>query len=122
MELYDEEAKKHGVRVLVKPVGDAPVETWVDGTLESYQAIVNGYCERIVLTPGAATGIDLVIDEEGLLKSVEFNFVSNHGVIMGNCFFVRYDAHGNWVSLTDGDVAALRVGFNGLEYAEEALS
>ena len=99
------------VRILEVKQDKRVVDRKIDGNLRSYQEIVGGYVERIVLTGDAFTpGIDLVINEEGLLQDlpnticIQMQGQKEPQPIAGPCFFIRHDEEGDWVSLTYEDI------------------
>ena len=74
--------------------------------LASMQALVGGYVQTVPLSPG----VDLWINEEGLLKGLPANrlITDDEGCewpIVGDCFVAASSEEGETVSLTDEQAA-----------------
>jgi len=86
--------------ILLK-VGKEPVIVKIEDTLSAKQALVGGYIECVQLS----SRVDLVVDEEGRLKSKEPNihFADPHRLsIVGDCFIIGVNPKiGKFVSLTE---------------------
>lgn len=90
-------AKKGTVKVVVCRTGQRPVEELIDGSLESWQAIVGGYVQMIHL----GGGISVACNEDGMM----LNLPQNACGLLGDFFFTRTDPRtGDSVSLTEQDV------------------
>lgn len=92
-------SKENKIKVVIAEVGkEARIET-IPNTLEELQKHVNGWIECVRV----AEGVDIVINEEGLLREdCEANFRIPGNVIMGTAVFVGVDAsQGEFKSLTD---------------------
>ena len=87
--------------VTVRQNQPAKVEE-IDGSLESMQAIVGGYVEAVHVH--ALRGVDLFCNEDG----IELELPGNGCGIRGSYFFVRHNAEGNPVSLTNADIARIK--------------
>lgn len=113
-------------RVIRIPVEGEPYEDDVDLTYPAITKIVDGgYFERVVVNPDAAhmlnvtqQDIDLIVDEEGLVKHLPLNFVASpfyasslrRGVICGPATLVgrtfNADGEDDWTDVPDGITAA----------------
>lgn len=105
------------VKIMQVNVGEAPKFVEVEGGLENYQAIVDGWLEVLRLP----YGIDLWVNEEGLLLDLPTNFtIARLGEntirpvqsIAGNVFFASSDDEGNTVSLSEYQQYLLEVMFD----------
>jgi hypothetical protein len=91
------------IKILVVPVGKKPVVREIATGLAAMQTIVGGYIQMVPI----AKGIDLVCDEEGLMKGYPFNRAENlvnGGCIVGNFFITRTNASGGAQSLSPKDI------------------
>lgn len=57
------------IKVIVKRVGEDPVEEEVENRLGALQDLVGGYLEAVTI----ATDMCVLVDEEGLLKGRKYN-------------------------------------------------
>lgn len=89
--------------VLVKP-GQEPIETEIDDSLAGMQAAVGGYIETVSLLGGAV----LVCNEEGKLQGLQANRRLGHDVICGDFFVTASNDEGDFVSLSDEQVASAK--------------
>jgi len=89
------------IRVLVLPVGKPPEVREIDNGLEAMQAIVGGYIETVSLDGSVAA----VVNEDGPRLHLPNNRIVGHSVVVGQVFVVRFNDEGEFVSLTDEDVA-----------------
>ena len=84
--------------ILIKRVGQEPVvESREEITLEVMKEIVGGHIELLKL-PG---GVDLWLNEEGLLIGLEPNLLVNGHLIVGDVFFSGSTPDGDTVGLTE---------------------
>lgn len=95
------------LRIVVKKPNEAPAVAHIPPGLEGSQAVVGGLIDVVRLAPG----LDLVINDEGLLHGLEPNFsvLGDFGsfAIVGAVFFVGVDPQGDFVSLTDEQIEAV---------------
>jgi hypothetical protein len=97
------------IKVLVCRTGQHPTTEEIGTTLEAMQkAVGGGYIQMVPIMPY----VDLVCDEEGLLKDLPYNrSVGSEKMgwhhIRGDFFFCRHDDEGEAVSLTDEDLDKL---------------
>lgn len=95
------------LRVVVKSPGEAAREASIPDTLQGAQAAVAGLIDVIRV----ADGLDVVINDEGLLHRMPHNFtiVGDFGPvpIVGPAFFVAVAADGDFQSLSDEQVATI---------------
>jgi len=103
-------------KVIALRVGCEPVVEILDAgkpaiTLESMQAITDGYIERICLAgqPVMGDSIDLWINEEGRIQNLRPNRLirspfNGEVVIHGDCFIAAGDPEGDTIGLTDEQV------------------
>ena len=92
------------MKILVKePYKEARVVEVVD-KLENLQEIVGGYIE--VVEHPTVKRVDIVCDEEGMLKGKEGNFYlpEYQDCIKGTCFMTSYDDEGEFIGLTDEQI------------------
>ena len=90
--------------VIKKPFQQAECVT-IENTLETFQKIVDGYIE-IVHMP-FDTDLLAVVNEEGLLRRLDFNFYIGNEIVAGNVVFVRSDGE-EFTSLTDSDIKKIK--------------
>jgi hypothetical protein len=99
--------KTASIRIIVKKPNEAPTIEHIARGLEGAQAVVGGLIDVVRLAPG----LDLVINDEGLIRSLEPNFsvLGAFGAlpIVGAVFFVGVDADGDFVGLTDEQIAVV---------------
>lgn len=85
------------IRAIVKNPGEAPVEKNIDGGLETLQRMVGGYIECV----SVGKGVDLFVNEEGLLIDLPFNKnVRGHNLV-GTIVAISCDEEGNSIGLSD---------------------
>ncbi|EJR09172.1 DUF3846 domain-containing protein [Bacillus cereus] len=86
----------------------------VENKLEVFQKIVDGYIERVGITPK----IDLWCNDEGLFREdLKLNVLILHkgeafAYIKGNVYFASYDDEGNTISLSDEQIQELQKKMN----------
>ncbi len=95
------------IRIIVKKPNEPPAVVYIPPGLEGSQAVVGGLIDVVRLAPG----LDLVINDEGLLHGLEPNFSVLGGfgalAIVGAVFFVGVDEEGDFVGLTDEQIGAV---------------
>ena len=95
------------LRVVIKRPGEPAQNASVLSTLEAAQAVVEGFIDVVRV----ADGVDLVVNDEGLLQRLAHNFivVGDCGPIpiVGPAFFVAVDDAGDFRSLSDDQVAVI---------------
>jgi Domain of unknown function (DUF3846) len=94
------------VRVMAFRVGHAPVVLVVPNTLDTFQALVQGYVEDIRLSGG----LSLWCNEDGLRLHLPPNPAASelaHRGIVGDTVVVRNDGRGELCDLTDADLMLL---------------
>lgn len=96
------------IKVLVYPVGKAPLAKKIDGSLESMQEIVGGSIQYVHL--GSITEIEELNDyvmycnEEGKLLGLPLNLIAPADFVVGDFFITKLDDDGESVSLTNDDI------------------
>ena len=75
----------------------------IDGSLESMQDVVGGYIEIVPWVKGLV----LVVNEEGKLLGLDYNFTFGNDIIVGTAFFAREDGE-DLTDLTDNDIDLLK--------------
>lgn len=104
--------KEENIKVLVKKVGQDPVEKTIKNDLEPLQEIVGGNIECV----GLGNNIALVLNEEGKLINLKPNFMLGVETIVGDCLFVKTDfSTGEFVSLDDKEIKQIKESFKKLE-------
>lgn len=102
------------VRVVHVRVGQQPVVLTVDGSLEAYQNLVGGYIEEIgwhmddPMNP-LLGGVSIIVNDdlpEPRPDGLDYNIQVRPDWVpfRGDVFFVRFNAAGDYVSLTDNDL------------------
>lgn len=81
---------------------DTIIQCRIDGSLESMQAIVDGYIEIVTL----GKTLRMIVNEEGLLRDLKVNYLASmlYGhEIRGDVFCCSYDGKENLVDLSTED-------------------
>lgn len=81
---------------------DTIIQRRIDGSLESMQAIVDGYIEIVTL----GKTLRMIVNEEGLLRDLKVNYLASmlYGhEIRGDVFCCSYDGKENLVDLSTED-------------------
>lgn len=111
------------IRILVKNVGEKLEERTIDGELNTMQKIVGGILDVV----GLPEGIDMWVDDEGLLKGSKVNLilidsVSNNPLqyIVGNVFFASSDDEDETIGLSDEQVKWLKGNVIDIGYNEKS--
>lgn len=93
------------IRVFIKePKKKAEVKE-IENTLSSLQKIVDGYIEVV---PFTNDGTHLIINEEGKLTGLPYNFPYYDDFIVGTAIFTKSDDEGEFSGLTDEDINGLQ--------------
>jgi Domain of unknown function (DUF3846) len=95
------------MKVVVKEVNKPMEVKEIENTLEDAQALVGGYIEIVRLPEG----ILLVLNEEGKLQGLEANFKLGNDMIVGDVFFTKSDEEGDFVTLSDMEIALVKSWF-----------
>lgn len=101
------EKKDELITAIIKQPGKDPeVVTNFENTLRGYQKAVDGYIESISL-PGMEDNIDIVMNDEGKMRSMEANIVvpEYRDVLVGTLVIVGVTPDLTWRSLTDDEIA-----------------
>lgn len=95
---------KNTLRILRVEPGKAPVEKIIGSDLKSLQDEVGGYIETVYIDHN----VILVCNEEGKLNGMEMNRRLGDDIICGPFFLVGDDGEGDFASLSDGQITALK--------------
>ena len=101
------ENENNTLRVLRVEPGNAPEEKVIGADLESLQAEVAGLIECVYMDDD----IILVCNEEGKLNGMKLNRRLGDDVICGPFFLVSDDGEGDFTSLNDRQMGALKERF-----------
>lgn len=85
------------MQVVVKEPLKNPVIREIDNTLTALQGIVGGYIERAQFYGPYS----MIVNEEGKLFKLPYNFLHYHDIIVGTVIFVTTDTDGEFKGLTD---------------------
>jgi len=93
--------KEPRIKVLIKKPYQEIEEVEIDNELKTLQEIVGGLIQ-IVPFP-TVKGVDLIINEEGKLESLDGNFFMPHyeDCTVGNAIMASHDEEGNLASISD---------------------
>lgn len=98
---------KNNLRILSMEPGKAPVEKIIGSDLKSLQDEVGGYIETVYMDHDTI----LVCNEEGKLNGMEMNRRIEDDIICGPFFLVGDDGEGDFASLSDEQITALKAQF-----------
>ena len=101
------ENENNTLRVLRVEPGNAPEEKVIGADLESLQAEVAGLIECVYLDDG----VILACNEEGKLNGMKMNRRLENDIICGPFFLVSDDGEGDFASLNDRQMDALKERF-----------
>ena len=101
------EHENNTLRVLRVEPDNAPEEKVIGADLESLQAEVAGMIECVYLDDG----VILVCNEEGKLNGMKMNRRLENDIICGPFFLVSDDGEGDFASLNDRQMDALKERF-----------
>lgn len=75
------------ISVIIKRPGEKPYKTYISKTLENLQKTVGGYIEVVRI----ASDVCFIVDEEGLLKGLPYNFSVYGMKLFGTAVFCGVD-------------------------------
>ena len=75
------------ISVIIKRPGEKPYHTNISNTLENLQKTVGGYIEVVRI----ASDVCFIVDEEGLLKGLPYNFSVYGTNLFGTAVFCGVD-------------------------------
>ena len=109
---------KEGIkmRIMIKEPEKDPRTIVIDHSLRTLQDLVGGYIEHV---PFFVLGTGLIINEEGKLRDLPYNFSLYGDSIVGNALFVGEDGE-EFTDLTDEQVDSIRAAFALVETVETA--
>lgn len=87
------------IRIVLARVGEAPVVTDIENTLEAMQATVGGYVECV-----RVDDLDVWLNEDGLGLSLPFNRTVAEYPLVGPIFVAASNEDGDTLGLTDDQV------------------
>ena len=87
------------IRNVLARVGEAPVVTEIENTLEAMQATVGGYVECVQVGD-----LDVWLNEDGLGLSLPFNRTVEGTPLVGPIFVAASNEDGDTLGLTDAQV------------------
>lgn len=97
------------MRAVVARPGCPPVEVDTTGELAAVQALVGGYLE-LLPNRGPRDGLDVFVNEEGLLRALPFNRTVRGFPVVGPVVVLASTPEGDTRGLTPDEVArALRL-------------
>lgn len=92
------------MKVLMKEPGKAPRQLEINNSLNTMQVLVGGYIEHLSF---CVPGVGLIMNEEGKIKDMPFNFFYYGDDIRGTVLFVG-DSGEEFSALTDEQVSEIR--------------
>ncbi len=101
------------IKVLFKAPNKNFEEVEITNTLEDMQKLVDGYIE--VIPTDIYDKVFMIVNEEGKLYELEPNIHYYRDIILGNVVFVRIGNNGEWSSISDKQIAAIKKYF-GMKY------
>jgi hypothetical protein len=120
----NEDAEKNPTSDLIQVVVVEPMKTpykkLIKNTLETFQALVDGYIEILTIGQTETGGtIALTLNEEGKLKNLPLNkMIHGRGgsdALVGTFFITAFNMQGDNISLDDTDCEKLIWTFKGME-------
>ena len=96
------------MKVVVKEPSKPAAVKVIDGSLESMQDIVGGYIETFHI----AENVLCVVNEEGLIRDLPFNFTAPPFFVYGTAFFCGQQGE-DMVGLDDGWIDTILNHFGG---------
>ena len=72
------------IRVIIKEPGKPAEQREIENNLETLQELVGGYIEDVNI----GSNILVIVNEEGKLKHLDFNFVLGFDIICGTAVFI----------------------------------
>ena len=94
------------IKVLFKAPHGKFEEREINNTLEDMQKLVDGYIE--VISTDIDDKVFMIVNEEGKLYGLEPNLYYYSDIIVGNIVFVKVDNKGNWKSISDKQIEAIK--------------
>jgi hypothetical protein len=87
------------IRVVIARAGCQPIVTEIESSLSAMQKVVGGYldCVRV-------GGLDLWVNDEGLLEGLPFNRMIEGVALVGPILVAGSNEEGDTIGLTDGQV------------------
>lgn len=82
--------KKEQISVIIKTPNGKPYKALIDNELDALQAIVGGDIEALPVY-GAKKPMMMIVNEEGKLRNLPYNFATEYDFIVGTCFFCGVD-------------------------------
>ncbi len=97
------------LNIVVKEPGKAPEVKLIKHDIEEFQKIVGGLFD-MVRVPLMEDMIYMVCNDTGKLDNLSFNFYepARNDIIVGNVFFTAGDYEGNFISLTNEQIKAIK--------------
>lgn len=89
------------IRVVVARPGCEPVVASIGNNLDAMQGVVGGYIELVPVN-----GLDLWVNEEGLLIGLPFNRMIGGTPMVGTILVASSNEEGDTIGLTDAQVAS----------------
>ena len=102
------ESENKTLHVLRVEPGKVPEEKDIGSDLHSLQAEVDGLIECVYMDDGTI----IVVNEEGKLNGMEMNRRLGDDIICGPFFLVGDDGEGDFASLSDEQITALKAQFS----------
>ena len=91
------------MKVLIKEPGKSPRQIVIDRSLKTLQDLVGGYIEHLSF---CILGVGLIVNEEGKLNELPFNFYFYGDAIVGTAVFVG-EAGDEFTDLTDEQISSV---------------
>lgn len=105
------------MRVVMIPANGRPYLTLIDGDLSSLQMCVGGYIECCAPAELRGQGIELIANEEGMLRGLPVNENLLPFLFVGRLVAVGVEGE-EFVSLTDSQIDYLKEWIGGLKRIE----
>lgn len=86
------------MRIVIKEPAKVPRTMVIDGSLRTMQELVGGYIEHL---PFCVLGVGMLMNEEGKLKDLPFNFRFYGDDILGTVIFVGEDGGEEFKDLSE---------------------
>ena len=107
---------KDFIRILVKKQGGMVVEDLVPNTLETFQRLVGGYIETVMLPQNTV----MIVNEEGKLKGLPHNFFYAGDDIVGTAVFCS-QKNGDFTDIRPDAVKYVLNRFYGKDSVKEVI-
>ena len=82
--------KKEQISVIIKTPNSRPFKALIDNELEALQAIVGGYIEILPVCSDKKEVL-LIVNEEGKIMNLPYNFMTEYDFIAGTAIFCGAD-------------------------------